>query len=184
MNSELYYTKHKLSLNITKTNVIENDVNFFTYDLTNLENAVSNIQQKFKQNTDISNNIFIGNNTLTDNKGYNNIGIGYKSGFNNDLGYNNTYLGYNTKSSSINYNSTAIGANSEITDSLGANLLRLDAGLVKNQFFNDQDINSSVADTHYYDRDVSFSGAPVQITILGVQTQATVAYSDFAVITL
>ena len=70
MKKELYYTKHKLGLNIIKTQNIENDVNFFTYDLTNLENSVNNIQQTFKQNTDISNNIFIGNDTLINNKGY------------------------------------------------------------------------------------------------------------------
>ena len=76
----------------------------------------------------------------------------------------------------------SIFADSEITESLSANLLRLDAGLDKNQFFNDQDINSSVADTPYYDRDGSFSGAPVQIAILGTSTHPTTAYTDFSVI--
>ena len=76
----------------------------------------------------------------------------------------------------------SIFADSEITDSLPVNFLRLDAGSVKNHDPNDQAINSSTADTTYYDPDGSFSGAAVQITILGVQTQPTVAYSDFAVI--
>jgi hypothetical protein len=58
----------------------------------------------------------------------------------------------------------------------------LDAGPVKNHYLNDQAINSSAADTPYYDPDGSGSGAAVQITILGVQAQPTVAYSDFAVI--
>ena len=72
--------------------------------------------------------------------------------------------------------------NIQINNSIFANSEMLDAGLVKNQFFNDQDINSSVADTSYFDPVGSFSGAPVQITILGVQTQPTVEYSNFAVI--
>jgi hypothetical protein len=38
------------------------------------------------------------------------------------------------------------------------------------------------AGTNYFDADLSGSGAAVEITILGVQTHPTVAYSDFAVI--